>query len=54
VFDGRRPLGRRARRHKWYRNWALSNLLVETLEELSPRYPDPELDLEELRARLEG
>ena len=40
--------------HKWYRNWAVSGLLVETLEELSPRYPAPELDLVELRARLEG
>ncbi len=37
---------------KWYRNWAVARLLVETLEEMDPRYPQPELDLEALRARL--
>ncbi len=40
--------------HKWYRNWAVSSLLVETLEELDPRYPEPDLDLDALRARLEA
>lgn len=25
--------------HKWYRNWAVSNIIVETLEKLDPRYP---------------
>ena len=39
---------------KWYRNWAVSRLLVETLRELDPRYPDPELDIAALRARLSG
>lgn len=24
---------------KWYRNWAVSRILIETLEELDPRYP---------------
>lgn len=38
---------------KWYRNWAVARLLVETLEELDLRYPDPDLDLEALRSRLE-
>jgi PPK2 family polyphosphate:nucleotide phosphotransferase len=37
---------------KPYRNWAVSELLRETLEELDPSYPQPELDLEALRARL--
>ena len=31
---------------KWYRNWALTHLLVETLEELDPMWPvRPELDI---------
>jgi PPK2 family polyphosphate:nucleotide phosphotransferase len=37
---------------KWYRNWAVARLLVETLDEMEPHYPQPELDLEALRARL--
>jgi len=27
--------------HKWYRNWAVSNILIETLQEMDPQYPDP-------------
>ncbi len=27
--------------HKWYRNWAVSRLLIETLTEMDPKYPDP-------------
>ncbi len=38
---------------KWYRNWAVGRLLTETLEELDPRYPQPQLDVAELRRRLE-
>jgi PPK2 family polyphosphate:nucleotide phosphotransferase len=38
---------------KWYRNWALQSLLLETLREMDPRYPPrEELDDEALRARL--
>ena len=37
---------------KWYRNWAIERLVVETLEEMDPRYPRPPLDVEALRARL--
>ena len=37
---------------KWYRNWAVASLLAETLEEMDPSYPSPELDVESLRARL--
>jgi len=37
---------------KWYRNWAVATLLAETLEELDPTYPRPDLDVEGLRARL--
>jgi PPK2 family polyphosphate:nucleotide phosphotransferase len=38
--------------HKTYRNWAVAELLRETLEELDPRYPQPDLDVDALRARL--
>ena len=40
---------------KWYRNWALSHLLLETLEELDPQWPErPELDFAGMRAALQG
>jgi PPK2 family polyphosphate:nucleotide phosphotransferase len=38
---------------KKYRNWAVAELLRETLEELDPQYPRPALDVEALRARLQ-
>ncbi|MBT8202077.1 MAG: polyphosphate kinase 2 family protein [Acidimicrobiia bacterium] len=38
--------------HKWYRNWAAASLLIETLTEMDPRYPEPDFDLEVLRQRL--
>jgi len=37
---------------KWYRNWAVANLLSETLTEMDPRFPQPDLDVEALKARL--
>jgi PPK2 family polyphosphate:nucleotide phosphotransferase len=27
--------------HKWYRNWAVSQILIATLASLDPRYPQP-------------
>ena len=27
--------------HKWYRNWAVSRILIETLHEIGPHYPQP-------------
>jgi PPK2 family polyphosphate:nucleotide phosphotransferase len=27
--------------HKWYRNWVVSRLLIETLAEMDPKYPKP-------------
>lgn len=35
---------------KWYRNWAVSTILVEALERLDPQYPPPEegLDLNQI------
>jgi PPK2 family polyphosphate:nucleotide phosphotransferase len=38
---------------KAYRNWAIEQILHETLTELNPQYPQPDLDLPALRARLE-
>jgi PPK2 family polyphosphate:nucleotide phosphotransferase len=37
---------------KWYRNWAIGRLLVETLEEMDPTYPQPDLDVDALKRRL--
>ncbi|MEU8622177.1 PPK2 family polyphosphate kinase [Streptomyces sp. NPDC048623] len=38
--------------HKWYRNWAISRLLLEHLEELDPQYPEAGFDVAECRKRL--
>ncbi len=38
---------------KWYRDWALTHLLLETLTALDPQWPTmPELDLDGMRAAL--
>jgi PPK2 family polyphosphate:nucleotide phosphotransferase len=37
---------------KSYRNWAIAQLLGETLTEMDPQYPQPDLDLDRLRQRL--
>lgn len=37
---------------KWYRNWAVSRLLVEHLSQLDPRFPPADFDVEASRARL--
>ena len=37
---------------KWYRNWAVGQLVLATLRDLDPQYPVPDLDVEALRARL--
>jgi len=39
---------------KWYRNWAVGRILLETLTELAPEYPQPDLDIPALKARLSG
>ena len=36
--------------HKWYRNYAVAQILVETLEEMDPKFPDVKVD----RPRLNG
>jgi PPK2 family polyphosphate:nucleotide phosphotransferase len=38
--------------HKWYRDWALTHLLHETMEGLDPQYPKPKLNIPALRKRL--
>jgi len=37
---------------KWYRNWAVGRLLLETMRELDPQYPRPELDVPALTKAL--
>jgi len=37
---------------KWYRNWAVSRLLLETLRGIDPHYPKVELDVPALKKRL--
>jgi PPK2 family polyphosphate:nucleotide phosphotransferase len=37
---------------KWYRNWAVSQLLIETMEGMKLTYPNPHLDIKVLKASL--
>ncbi len=37
---------------KWYRNWAIMNILVEHLEAMAVRWPPADFDVAEQRARL--
>ncbi|MCW2783764.1 MAG: hypothetical protein JWP74_281 [Marmoricola sp.] len=37
---------------KWYRNWAIAQLLVEALREMDLEWPEPDYDVAEQRARL--
>ena len=37
---------------KWYRNWAVGELLRETMAGLGLEYPQLDLDVDRLRARL--
>ena len=39
---------------KWYRNWAVTNLMVETLREMAPQYPQPTFDIATYRAELDA
>ena len=38
---------------KWYRNWAVAQLVVETLRGMALEWPRPDYDVAEQRARLE-
>ncbi|MCP2258339.1 polyphosphate:nucleotide phosphotransferase, PPK2 family [Streptoalloteichus tenebrarius] len=37
---------------KWYRDWVVARLLLATLERMAPRFPEPDFDVAEERARL--
>jgi PPK2 family polyphosphate:nucleotide phosphotransferase len=37
---------------KWYRNWAIGRLLLETVRELDPQFPRPDLDVAALTTAL--
>ncbi|MFD3402249.1 PPK2 family polyphosphate kinase [Kribbella sp. NPDC058693] len=37
---------------KWYRNWAVTTLLLETLRELNPEWPVADFDVEKEKKRL--
>ena len=37
---------------KWYRNWAITNLLCEQFEALAMGWPEPDFDVEEEQRRL--
>jgi polyphosphate kinase 2 (PPK2 family) len=39
---------------KAYRDWAVSKVLLETLEEMDPQYPHPKLDVPSLIRRLKA
>lgn len=40
--------------NKDYRNWAVSKILIETLEEMDPQYPHPKLDIPSLMKRVKA
>ncbi len=37
---------------KWYRNWAVTSILLEQLHAMDPQWPAPDFDVDEQRARL--
>ena len=37
---------------KWYRNWAIASIVLETLIELDPRFPPSDVDVGAERARI--
>jgi PPK2 family polyphosphate:nucleotide phosphotransferase len=39
---------------KWYRNWAVTQLLIETMEEMKLTYPNPNLDVRALKKSLQA
>jgi PPK2 family polyphosphate:nucleotide phosphotransferase len=39
---------------KDYRNWAVAKILIETLDEMNPQYPQPKLDIPRLVKRLKA
>ena len=39
---------------KWYRNWAVSRLLIEALGEMGLEWPEPDVDVDAERARVQA
>jgi len=39
---------------KWYRNWAVSQILIETMEEMKLAYPQPRLNVQALKQRTKA
>ena len=37
---------------KWYRNWAMTRLLIEQLEDMDLSWPAADFDVEEMKARV--
>ncbi len=37
---------------KWYRNWAVSRILLETFRDIDPQYPETDLDVPALKKQL--
>jgi PPK2 family polyphosphate:nucleotide phosphotransferase len=35
--------------HKWFRNYAVSNIIVETLEKMDPKFPKPVMDVAKIQ-----
>jgi hypothetical protein len=38
----------------WYRNWAVSQPLIETMEDMKLIYPNPHLDVRALKKSLQA
>jgi hypothetical protein len=38
---------------KWYRNWAVANVLMEALTAMELGWPQPDFDVDEQRRRLQ-
>ena len=37
--------------HKWFRNWMVATTIVEKLDSLRPKYPQPKTDLNQIRIK---
>jgi hypothetical protein len=40
--------------NKWYRNWAIGQLLAEALRGMELEWPEPSYDVDEQRRRLDA
>lgn len=40
--------------NKWYRNWAVARLLIETFREMDPQYPEIKLEIKALKTRIKS